>query len=39
MAFKVPDPTTPPDSEPLKFHSGATVKWKRKDLSDFPAST
>jgi len=39
MAFKVPDPTTPPESEPLKFYSGATVKWKRTDLSDFPAST
>jgi len=39
MAFKVPDPNTPPESEPLSFHAGATVKWKRTDLSDFPAST
>tara|TARA_R100001530_G_scaffold123957_1_gene92038 strand:- start:3053 stop:3646 length:594 start_codon:yes stop_codon:yes gene_type:complete len=39
MAFDVPDPNTPPESEPLKFHAGETVKWKRTDLSDFPAST
>ena len=39
MAFDVPDPNTPPETEPLKFHAGETVKWKRKDLSDFPAST
>lgn len=39
MAFKVPDPNTPPESEPLSFHAGSTVKWKRTDLADFPAST
>ena len=39
MAFDVPDPNTPPETEPLKFHAGETVKWKRTDLSDFPAPT
>ncbi len=39
MAFDVPDPNTPPESEPLSFHAGTTVKWKRTDLADFPAPT
>ena len=39
MAFNVPDPNTPPESEPLKFYAGETVKWKRTDLADFPASS
>ena len=39
MAFDVPDPNTPPESEPLSFHAGTTVKWKRTDLADYPAST
>jgi len=39
MAFDVPDPNTPPESEPLKFHAGETVKWNRTDLADYPAST
>ena len=39
MAFDVPDPNTPPESEPLSFYAGTTVKWKRTDLADFPAPT
>jgi hypothetical protein len=27
------------DTEPLNFYSGETVKWKRTDLSDYPAPT
>ena len=27
------------ESEPLSFHSGETVKWKRTDLADYPAPT
>jgi hypothetical protein len=30
---------TIPESEPLSFHSGETVKWKRTDLADYPAPT
>ena len=28
---------TVPETEPLDFYSGETVKWKRIDLSDYPA--
>ena len=28
-----------PETEPLDFYSGETVKWKRTDLSDYPAPT
>ena len=27
------------ETEPLDFYSGETVKWKRTDLSDYPAPT
>ena len=27
------------ETEPLEFYSGETVKWKRTDLSDYPAPT
>ena len=30
---------TIPETEPLEFYSGETVKWKRTDLSDYPAPT
>jgi hypothetical protein len=30
---------TIPESEPLHFYSGETVKWKRTDLADYPAPT
>ena len=30
---------TIPDTEPLDFYSGETVKFKRTDLSDYPAPT
>ena len=30
---------TIPETEPLDFYSGETVKWKRTDLSDYPAPT
>ena len=30
---------TIPETEPLEFYSGTTVKWKRTDLSDYPAPT
>ena len=39
MVLIVPDPNTPPETEPREFFSGETVKWKRTDLSDFPASS
>ena len=28
---------TVPETEPLDFYSGETVKWKRTDLSNYPA--
>ena len=30
---------TVPETEPLDFYSGETVKWKRTDLSNYPAPT
>jgi hypothetical protein len=30
---------TVPETEPLSFYSGETVKWKRTDLADYPAPT
>ncbi len=30
---------TIPETEPLEFYAGETVKWKRTDLSDYPAPT
>jgi len=27
------------ETEPLEFYSGTTVKWKRTDLTDYPAPT
>ena len=30
---------TIPETEPLEFYSGETVKWKRTDLSDYQAPT
>ena len=30
---------TIPETEQLEFYSGETVKWKRIDLSDYPAPT
>ena len=30
---------TIPETEPLEFYSGETVKSKRTDLSDYPAPT
>ena len=30
---------TIPETEPLEFYLGETVKWKRTDLSDYPAPT
>ena len=27
------------ETEPLEFYAGETVKWKRTDLSDYPAPT
>ena len=30
---------TIPETEPLDFYSGETVRWKRTDLSDYPAPT
>ena len=30
---------TIPETEPLEFYSGETVKFKRTDLSDYPAPT
>ena len=30
---------TIPETEPLDFYSGETVKWKRTDLSDYSAPT
>ena len=30
---------TIPETEPLEFYSGTTVKWKRTDLTDYPAPT
>ena len=30
---------TIPESEPLEFYSGETVKLKRTDLADYPAPT
>jgi hypothetical protein len=30
---------TIPDTEPLDFYSGETVKFKRTNLSDYPAPT
>ena len=30
---------TIPETAPLDFYSGETVKWKRTDLSDYPAPT
>ena len=30
---------TIPETEPLEFYSGETVKWKRTDLSNYPAPT
>lgn len=30
---------TIPETEPLDFYSGETVKWKQTDLSDYPVTT
>ena len=30
---------TIPETEPLEFYAGETVKFKRTDLSDYPAPT
>ena len=30
---------TIPETEPLEFYSGETVKWKRTNLSDYQAPT